>query len=116
MLLFRKLWLTASRKTLDTRRACLPQAVPHPAKTAPAMGGMTMIAARIGTDMTATGLLTLTDRMGTGTTATGAGTAAGIAAGTAVGKGVGQEASLAMEAAGMGQGPLSQNKMRMNGR
>lgn len=116
MLLFRKLWLTANRKTLDTKRACLPQAVLLPAKTAPAMGGMTMIAARTGTDMTATGLLILTDRMGTDTTTTGAGTAAEIAAGTAAGKRVGQGASLAIVAAGMGQGPLSQNEMKMSGR
>lgn len=116
MPLFRKPWLTASRKTLDTKRAFLPQAVLHPAKIAPAMGGMTMIAARTGTDMTATGLLILTDRMGTGTTAIGAGIAAEIAAGTAVGTGVGQGASLAIVAAGMGQGPLSQNEMRMSGK
>lgn len=80
------------------------------------MGGMTMIAARTGTGMTATGRLILTDRMGTDTTAIGAGTAAEIAAGTAVGKGVGREASLAIVAAGMGQGPLSHGVMKMSGR
>lgn len=106
MLLFRKLLLTASRKTPDTRKACMPQAQLCLAKTAPAMDGTTMIAAVTGTDMTATDLLILIDKRGTDTTATNTGTAAEGVAGTAVQKGLGQEASLAIATAGMGQGRL----------
>lgn len=106
MLLFRKLLLTASRKIPDTKRACMPQAQLRPAQTVPAMDGMTMIVAVTGTGMTATGLLILIDKMGMAITATNTGTAAEGVAGTAVKKGVGQEASLAIAAAGKGQGRL----------
>ena len=105
MLLFRRPLLTVSKKTPDTKRVCMHQVQLPPAKTAMVM---IMIAAVTGTDMTATGLLILTDRMGTDTTATEAGTAAETAAETAVETavetGIGQEASLANAAAGMGQG------------
>ena len=70
------------------------------------MDGMIMMEAFTGIGMTATGLLMLTDRMDTDNTATNTGTATEGVAGTAVEKGVGREASLAIAAAGTGQGHL----------
>ena len=106
MLLFRKLLLTASRKTPDTKRACMPQAQLRPAKIAPATDGMIMIASVTGTGITATCLLILMDKTDTDTTATSTGTAVEGVAGTTVKKGVGREVSLAIAAAGTGQGHL----------
>ena len=66
------------------------------------MDDMTMVVAVTSTGMIATGLLIPTKTMGTDITAT----ETGITAETAVEKGAGQEASLAIAAAGMGQGHL----------